>query len=148
MTEDIIVSVKGLHTMENVDEEEIEVISAGKYYFRNGKHYILYEEMAEGSNEAIRNRITLKDGILEVQKKGPVSSKMVFERGKKNMSWYNTPFGNLLAGVDVVSMEVTEEENLLEAVVQYDLEVNYERVADCRIQIRVMAKDSGLFHLQ
>ena len=148
MTEDIIVSVKGLHTMENVDEEEIEVISAGKYYFRNGKHYILYEEMTEGSNEAIRNRITLKDGILEVQKKGPVSSKMVFERGKKNMSWYNTPFGNLLAGVDVVSMEVTEEENLLEAVVQYDLEVNYERVADCRIQIRVMAKDSGLFHLQ
>ena len=148
MTEDIIVSVKGLHTMENVDEEEIEVISAGKYYFRNGKHYILYEEMTEGSNEAIRNRITLKDGILEVQKKGPVSSKMVFERGKKNMSWYNTPFGNLLAGVDVVSMEVTEEENLLEAVVQYELEVNYERVADCRIQIRVMAKDSGLFHLQ
>ncbi|MDY3249016.1 MAG: DUF1934 domain-containing protein [Candidatus Choladocola sp.] len=148
MTEDIIVSVKGLHTMENVDEEEIEVISAGKYYFKNGKHYILYEEMAEGSNEAIQNRITLRDGILEVRKKGPVSANMVFERGRKNMSWYNTPFGNLLAGVDVVSMEVTEEENLLEAVVQYELEVNYERVADCRIQIRVMAKDSGLFHLQ
>ena len=148
MTEDIIVSVKGLHTMDNVDEEEIEVISAGKYYFNNGKHYILYEEMAEGSNEAIQNRITLRAGILEVRKKGPVSANMVFERGRKNMSWYNTPFGNLLAGVDVVSMEVTEEENLREAVVQYELEVNYERVADCRIQIRVMAKDSGLFHLQ
>lgn len=148
MTEDILVSVKGLHTLESAEEEEIEVFSAGKYYFRNGKHYILYDELVEDTKEVVKNRITLKDGLMEVQKKGPVNAKMIFERERKNTSWYDTPFGNLLAGTTVTAMQVTEQEDLLEISVDYQLEVNYERIADCRIRIRVMAKDSGLFHLR
>ena len=149
MTEDILISVKGLHTLDNAeDEQEIEVFSAGKYYFKNGKHYILYEEQTEDSGDIVKNRITLKDGCIEVQKKGHVNSKMVFEQDKKNSSWYNTPYGNLMAGTTVTDMRVTEDENLIDIRVSYELEVNYERIADCNIQIKVMAKDSGLFSLR
>lgn len=148
MTEDILISVKGLHTLESAEEEEIEVFSVGKYYFRNGKHYILYDELVEDTKEVVKNRITLKDGVMEVQKRGPVNAKLVFERDHKSTSWYDTPFGNLLAGTTVTAMQVTEQEELLEISVDYQLEVNYERIADCRIRIRAMAKDSGLFHLR
>lgn len=149
MTEDILVSVKGLHTLDNASEgQEIEVFSAGKYYFKNGKHYVLYEEQTEGSGEIVKNRITLKDGCMEVQKKGNVNSKMTFEQDKKNSSWYDTPFGNLLAGITVTDMRVKEDENMIDICVSYELEVNYERIADCNIQIKVMAKDSGLFSLR
>ena len=148
MTEDILVSVKGLHTLESEGEDEIEVFSAGKYYLKNGKHYILYEELVEETGEIIKNRITLKDGHMEVQKSGPMSAKMVFESDHKNMSWYNTPFGNLLAGIEVKDMQVKEEEDLLEIKVDYELEINYERIADCRILIRVMSKESGHFSLR
>ncbi len=148
MTEDILISVKGLHTMEAAEEDEIEVFSAGKYYFKNGKHYILYDEVVEDTKEVIKNRITLRGGCMEVQKSGPMSTKMIFEQDKKNMSWYNTPFGNLLAGIDVTSMKVQEQENLMQIFVDYELEVNYERMADCRIEIKVMSKDSGLFTLR
>lgn len=149
MTEDILISVKGFHTLEDSEEDqEVEVFSAGKYYFKNGKHYILYEEQIENSSEVIKNRITLRDGRMEVQKKGAVNSQMVFEQDRKNMSWYSTPFGNLMAGIRVLDMDVSEDENLLDIQVNYQLEVNYERIADSRIEIRVMAKDSGLFHLQ
>ena len=148
MTEDILISVKGFHTLENTeDDQEIEVFSAGKYYFKNGKHYILYEEQAEDSAEIIKSRITLKDGCLEVRKTGPVHSQMTFEQDRKNMSWYNTPFGDLMAGILVTDMHVTEDENLLAIQVKYQLEVNYEHIADSKIEIRVMAKDSGLFRL-
>lgn len=148
MTEDILISVKGFHTLDNTeDDQEIEVFSAGKYYFKNGKHYILYEEQVEDSAEIIKNRITLKDGCMEVRKSGPVHSQMVFEQDQKNMSWYNTPFGDLMAGIRVTDMQVTEEENLLDIHVSYQLEVNYERIADSKIEIRVMAKESGLFRL-
>ena len=148
MTEDILISVKGLHTMESEQEDEIEVFSAGKYYLKNGKHYIFYEELVEDTKEVIKNRITLADGHMEVQKSGPMTAKMVFERDKKNESWYNTPFGNLLAGIEVTSMKVKEQEDLLEIGVDYELEVNYERLADCRIQIKVMSKGSGAFSLR
>lgn len=148
MTEDILVSVKGLHTLESTEEDEIEIFSAGKYYFKNGKHYILYDELVEDTGETIKNRITLRDGLMEVQKSGPMSAKMVFDRGNKNLSWYNTPFGNMLAGIEVKEMNVKKQENLLEIGVDYELEINYEKIADSRIQIKVMAKDSGLFSLR
>lgn len=148
MTEDILISVKGLHTLEDAGEDEIEIFSPGKYYFRGGKHYILYDELVEETGETIKNRITVKDGCVEVNKKGPVNTLMSFEQGKKSMSWYSTPMGNMYAGLDVRDMQVVQQEDLLEILVDYGLELNYEHVADCRIRIRVMAKDSGLFCLR
>lgn len=147
MTKDVLVSVRGLHTMEGATENEIEVISAGKYYNRNGKHYVIYEEAVEGTHEVVENCIKLQKGRLEVKKKGPMQTQLVFEKDKKNMSWYFTPYGNMMAGIEVTEMQVSESSDLLEVNVDYSLEMNYEHMADCSINIRVMAKDSGLFHL-
>lgn len=147
MTEEVLISVTGLHTMDSAQEEEIEVTSAGKYYLKNGKHYILYDEILEGTGDIIKNRIKLSDTGMEIQKKGSVNANMVFQQGKKNTSWYGTPMGNMLAGIEVTDMDVREQENLIEVDVGYELEMNYEKVADSRIHIRIMAKDSGLFRL-
>ena len=148
MTEDVLISVKGLHALDTADEEEVEVFSAGKYYFKNGKHYIFYDEMVEDTGTVVKNRITLKDGRMEVKKTGPFHSQLVFEEERKNNSWYNTPFGQLMAGIEVQSMRIKEEEKLLEIRVDYELEINYEKMAECQIQIKVMAKDSGVFKLR
>lgn len=149
MTEEILISVKGMHALEgDAQDDTVEVFSAGKYYFKNGKHYIFYEEIPTDGSGLVKNRITLQDNWMEVQKKGAMNSTMTFETDKKHMSWYNTPFGNLMTGIEVTDMSMSEQENLIEVCVDYALEVNYERVADSRIQIRVMAKDSGLFSLR
>ncbi|MDO4299514.1 MAG: DUF1934 domain-containing protein [Lachnospiraceae bacterium] len=148
MTEDVLVSVKGLHVTEEAEQNEIETISAGRYYNRNGKHYILYEEAIEGTQELVQSCIKLQNGRMEVRKKGPLQSQMIFERDKKNTSWYYTPYGNMMAGIEVTEMKVSETKDLIEVNVDYSLEMNYEHMADCSIQVKVMAKDSGLFHLQ
>ena len=101
MTEDILISVKGLHALndaEDEQEQEIEVFSAGKYYFKNGKHYILYEEQSEEDGSIIKNRITLKNDCLEVQKKGLIDSKMIFEQDKKIPAGTIHPLGTFLQG--------------------------------------------------
>ncbi len=148
MTEDVLVSVRGLHTMTGSGEDEIEVFSPGKYYFRGGRHYIFYDEMLDEAGGTVKNRITLRNGCVEVKKKGPVTTTMTFERGKKKTSLYSTPMGNLYAGLDVKDMQITEQEDLLDIRVDYGLELNYEHVGDCSIRIRAMSKESGLFHLR
>lgn len=147
MTEEVLVSVKGLHKMEGTEHDEIEMISPGKYYHRNGKHYILYEEAVEGTNEMVQNCIKLQEGRMELKKKGPLHSEMIFERDKKNTSWYCTPYGNMMAGIEVKEMEVNETSELIQVDVGYSLEMNYEHMADCNITVKVMAKDSGLLRL-
>jgi uncharacterized beta-barrel protein YwiB (DUF1934 family) len=149
MTEDILVSVKGLHQSEDAEQdEEIEIVSAGKYYLLDGKHYIFYEEMEEETGEIIQNRIILKKGFMEFRKRGSISTTMTFERDRKNTSWYNTPFGTMMTTICVDSMHVTERTNLIEVRIKYDLDVNCEHVARCQIEVRIMAKDSGLFRLR
>lgn len=147
MTEEVLISVKGLHTMEGSKEDEVEMISAGKYYNRNGKHYIFYEEAIEGTKEVVQSCIKLQDGRMEVKKKGPLQSEMVFEQDHKNTSWYCTPYGNMMAGIEVNNMHVSETGELIQVDVDYSLEMNYEHLADCSITVKVMAKDSGLLRL-
>ena len=48
MTKDVLLSIKGLQIGENEQNDTIEVISPGDYYFRNGKHFFMYEEVMEG----------------------------------------------------------------------------------------------------
>ena len=55
MTKDILLKIQGMHFGEQIgeekdleEEEPIEVITAGNYYNKNGKHYIKYEEIMEG----------------------------------------------------------------------------------------------------
>lgn len=149
MTEDILVTVAGLHTV-NGDKDpgdKVEVTSAGKYYKKNGKHYIFYDEADEQSGTPIRNRIKLGGGIMEVQKKGAMTASMTFEMGRNHRSWYTTPFGSMLTGIEVTEMKVDESDKLIDVDVKYILEMNYEHVSDADIHIRVMAKDSGLFRL-
>ncbi|MCD7882563.1 MAG: DUF1934 domain-containing protein [Lachnospiraceae bacterium] len=155
MTKEVLISIKGLHSVKNTDtsdaegDDEVEIFSPGKYYFRNGKHYIEYEEPAqEGEDDmAVKSLVTLRGRRLEVIRRGVQYSKMVFEENTKSESWYMTPAGGVLAGFDVKQMQVSVSDELIEIFVNYALEFNCEPVSDSNVRIRVIAKDSGMFHL-
>ncbi|MDO4633756.1 MAG: DUF1934 domain-containing protein [Eubacteriales bacterium] len=136
MTKDVLVSVRGMHQMTE-DEDELELISPGRYLNKGGRHYIHYEEAVEGEQGTIRNLIKGDERKLEVVKSGLLNSSMVFEAGKKNLSCYQTPFGDMMVGVTTKEIRITEEEEHLSIRIQYALELNYEHQADCRIQIHV-----------
>lgn len=52
----------------------MEVVVRGDYYQKNGKHYILYEEVLEGFDEAVRNVIKAGDGSMDIIKRGPAAA--------------------------------------------------------------------------
>ena len=148
MTKDILLKIQGMHFGEQIgeekdleEEEPIEVITAGNYYNKNGKHYIKYEEIMEGEKENTSSLIKIQGDTLEVTKKGLNNVHMIFQKNKKNMSYYNMPFGNLLVGIEASQVEVKEEKDCIRVDVDYSLEVNYEHLADCSIHIDVCSKD-------
>ena len=85
MTEDVLITVTGLHAVngEKDAEDKVEITSAGKYYKKNGKHFVLYDEVAEETGDIIKNRLKLSDSAMEIHKTGPMKTSMVFENGKK-----------------------------------------------------------------
>lgn len=147
MTKDVLISISGAH-ISNGDQEEIEVITAGDYYMKNGKHYILYDEVAEGVPGVIKNTIKVLPDSMDIIKRGPSDTHMIFERNKKNTASYLTPMGELIVGISTNQISVVEEENLLQVVVDYSLDINYERISDCNIVVEVRPKEYADLHLQ
>ena len=49
MTKDVLITIRGVHTVDEEDND-VEMIVRGDYYQKNGKHYVLYEELIEGFN--------------------------------------------------------------------------------------------------
>lgn len=149
MTKDVLIHVKGLQAIngEDGDSAPIEIVTVGQYYFREGNHYLRYEEMMEDSSGTTVNYIKIGPKGMEVRKKGAANVHMVFQEQKKNVTYYQTPYGNLQMGIAATRMEVREKEDDLKVKVDYVLEMNEEYVADCYITIDVQPKGSQDFVL-
>lgn len=144
MNKNVLVAISGLQT-EIGDNEAIEVISPGEYHQRDGKHYILYEEMFEEQEEesggVSKNLLKIAPDYVELTKKGYTNVNMVFEKNKKTMTYYQTPFGNLLIGLHTTNISIVEKKEGLIARIDYSLDVNYDHVSDCNIQIKVIDRN-------
>lgn len=147
MTKDVLVKISGLQFAGEEDSDSIEVITSGTYYQKNGKHYILYDEVMEGTTDVTKNMIKIGDNSMEVTRKGPATVHMMFEKDKKNISYYYTPFGNLLIGIDAKAIQIAESDLDINVKVDYALEINYEHVADCHITVAIKSKDAKNFKL-
>ena len=147
MTKEILLSISGLHMLEEEDGN-VEVVTAGDYYNRNGKHYILYDEVVEGLSGHISNRIKISGDSVEVTKKGLTNTQLIFEKGKKHMTRYQTPYGILNLGVLTRDVQVREEDALIGVKVEYSLEVNEQHLAECTIEMQVKPRAAGNLSLQ
>lgn len=150
MTQEVLLTISGLQSMEvmedrNEENEPIEVITPAKYYLKNGKHYILYEEPVEGMSGVIKNKIKITgDSSLEVMKSGITNSHMIFEKDKMNVSFYNTPYGQMQVGVHTRSIEVAVSEERISVEVEYGLDVNDEALADCKISMNIQPRGKNV----
>ena len=147
MTKEVLVTIRGLQNGPETDGEPIEMTTTGEYYYKNEKHYILYEEVMEGENKTTKNRIKIGPGMMELKKNGVVNVHMLFEENKKNITHYYTPYGGLNMGIDTKQVQIEEEEDSMQISVCYALEMNQEFVADCDIRIIVKSKGVGQFKL-
>ena len=148
MEKQVLVHVSGLHMMEGDGQEEpVEIVVPGEHYFRNGSHYLCYEEILEDFSEPTINYIKISPKGIEVRKKGIVNVHMVFEQGKKNMTYYTTPYGTIEMGIAATNMNLKEDESGLNMKVDYALDMNQEHVADCCLAIQAQPKNCKNFTL-
>lgn len=147
MTEDVLVSIKGMQMLEMDAEDEVEVVTNGRYLHKDGKHYISYEEVLEGMEGTIQNLIKVNEDGMEVTRRGLTNVHMIFEKDKKNVTYYETPFGNLMVGIAATNINVKDSDKNIDVTVNYALDINYEHLADCTINMSIQSKDGGGFRL-
>lgn len=140
MINNVLVTVRGRHSAGNEEGEVIEIVVPGKYNYRDGFHYVLYEETADDTGEITKNLIKFSEERMEIRKKGYLNSFMLFEPGKKTESDYQTPFGSIETGITTWKLDVREKENDIDVFVKYSMALDADFVQDCRVEIHIAAR--------
>ncbi len=141
MTRDVLISISGAQFSDG-EKEDVEMITTGDYFLKNGKHYIIYEEIEEGSNDITKNTIKVAPDTMDIIKKGNINTHMIFQKNKKNISCYLTPFGELTVGIHTNEVHVEEGEDVLKIEIQYSLDINDEYVSNCSITVQVRSRNA------
>lgn len=144
MTKEVLIHIKTRQILRDRAEDDegdvIELIVGGEYYFRNGTHYLLYEETMEGFTESTQNFVKIRPDFMEVRKKGTVNVTMTFEKGKKNIMLYKTPFGMMEMEIDTHRVGMNEVGTCMDICAEYVLGMNGSPVSDCELQMHITAK--------
>ena len=72
---------------------------------------------------------------------------MTFEKNKKNVTCYDTPYGSLMLGINAKKIDIQEKEDDISVRVDYALELNYEHLANCNIKRAIRSRESRDFHI-
>lgn len=148
MTREVLIRISGLQMMASEDEaDDVEMITKGDYFQKNGKHYIIYDEVMDGFEGNIRNTVKISPEVLDIRKQGVANAHMVFEQDKKNMTRYATPMGDMMVEVSTNRILVDEKEDSLKVSVEYSLGINYEHVSQCNITMDVCSMEKAELRL-
>jgi uncharacterized beta-barrel protein YwiB (DUF1934 family) len=142
MTKDVLIKISGLQMMDG-ESDNLEVITAGQYFYKNGKHYVIYDEAIDGFDGTVHSTIRMTPELLDIRKTGTVETHMVFSLDHKEMTHYATPLGEMMIETATNRICMEEEEDSIRMRVEYSLDINYEHVSDCSIVLDVYSREKA-----
>ncbi len=134
----MIISIKGMQFFTGeADSEEIETVNRGTLHRENGKLFLQYDEVYEDTDEITLTELRIGDGELLLTRTGFINVEMDFTRGKKSLSLYKLPFGEILLGIDTEDVRVEESPDEISIRADYSMEINYQFLTDSSLKISV-----------
>lgn len=135
-----MISIVGEQKVEGQDDH-IEVITEGKYMMKNGHFLINYKEYDEDlPDKFFNNLVKVENETVTISRKGPLSSQLILEKGKRHQCMYQTIAGTLSIGVFTKTLNNNLNENGGSLEVIYTLDFNSDLVSENRFKIDIEKK--------
>lgn len=138
MTKNVLITISG--TQFDMGNETVELVVPGTYYFKNGKHYVMYEEQPEDGGVITRNLVKFYDGHFDMTKKGEGKSFLLFEQNRKTSTVYQTIAGPIQIDALTHRLSIEEKQDELLVTVKYAMNINYEFVSECEVYFKVKSQ--------
>jgi uncharacterized beta-barrel protein YwiB (DUF1934 family) len=135
MKKEIRILIEG--TQRGSDEEPVVSMAEGTYHYKNGSHYIRYEEKPQDGDGMISNTIKISPAQVYVSKKGALQAQMAFDTLQPTSATYYTAYGNLSFGVRTKSIRLLEGEDRLQLKLEYSLTSDGSALSDNIINIDI-----------
>lgn len=125
MEKDVIISIRGTQDYSGTDPDTMELVTEGKLAVQDGALCLSYEESELTGMEGTTTVFQVEPEKVTLLRLGSVQSEMVFEEGRRHMSLYSTPYGNMEIGVRARHLNSTLELTGGRLEIDYDIEINH-----------------------
>ena len=94
----VMISITGLQKVDGVEQEPVELITPGVLSQVGGGYHLTYRETALTGLEGTITSFQVYPDQVSMVRMGTVCLQMVFEKGRRHLSVYETPYGNMSVG--------------------------------------------------
>ena len=100
MKKTVTIQINGKQRYREGHEDQQELITKGTFYKRNGVFYVLYKESTPSAGlEGVTTFLSIKEGVVALNRKGEVDLSQEFKEGVLNRSSYTTCYGKIRLSV-------------------------------------------------
>ena len=125
MDKDFIISITGRQMDEHGrPTEAVEFVTSGSYLLKDGAYVISYNESELTGLDGTTTTLSVDGGRVTIVRNGAISSQMVFEKGRRHISCYDTDLGALTVSVNADSIRTRLDDSGGEIEVGYELEID------------------------
>ena len=124
LKKDVMIMVDSKKEHPDMDAEEMNFVTEGLYYKKDGHYYITYAESPVTGMEGTKTILKIEPDSVILIRSGTASSLMFFKKGRKHISGCNTEYGTVEFGVTASKLNVSMNDKGGNFQVEYVLEVN------------------------
>ena len=144
MEKPVIISIRGVQTLEEGQEDVMELVTQGILRQEEGELSLTYLESELTGLEGTLTTFQIERDRVTLLRVGEVNSQMVFEEGRRHLSMYDTPYGALSVGINTLMLGVNTHrakadfgEDGGNLSIRYALEVDSQPIGENAFEIRV-----------
>ena len=138
---DVIISITGVQNFPQGSDDTVELVTEGKYCYRDGKGELSYMESELTGMQGTRTSFTFTPTEVVLSREGTLTSKMVFREGTKNTFLYGTPFGSATMGLDTHKIHSTMGPR--GGDMEIDYVVDFDHAVVGRNKFRINVREQG-----
>ena len=138
----VILFVRGEQQFDQGEPEVTELMTEGAMTLEeDGEITLTYQETELPGMEGTTTRFSIRDDTVVLARTGMVNSQLVFQRGKRNSSLYETPWGMMQVDVFTTSLahRLDGRGGILE--IKFNISVDHQVAGENQFKIRV--RESG-----
>lgn len=140
---DVIISISGTQNFAQDPTDTVELVTDGKYRFRDGRGELTYMESDLTGMKGTKTSFSFTPDEIVLTREGTLTSRMVFREGRKNTFLYDTPVGSTTMGLDTHHIRNNMGPGGGEMEIDYVVDFDHAMVGRNKFRINVKEQGAG-----
>ena len=143
MMRDVWISISNRQQAGQDGENTMIFDTAGSYFFDDGVGVLTYQESELTGLEGTRTSVMVMPNQVVVDRNGMLSGQMIFREGLRDSYPYETPYGQMMLGIDTRRIRHNFNENGGDVEIDYITDLSHAYVAKNHFHISVKEMDKS-----